>query len=31
VRIFDDEFYAVISPDNMAATLAALGDQVVVT
>ena len=29
VRIFDDEFYAVICPDNVSAALAALGDQVV--
>ena len=29
VRIFDDEFYAVICPDNVTAALAALGDQVV--
>jgi hypothetical protein len=31
VRIFDDEFYAVICPDNVPAALAALGDQVVGT
>jgi hypothetical protein len=31
VRIFDDEFYAVICPDNVAAASAALGDQVVAT
>jgi hypothetical protein len=31
VRIFDDEFYAVICPDNVAAALAALGDQVAAT
>jgi hypothetical protein len=29
VRIFDEEFYAVNRPDNMAAALAALGDQMV--
>ena len=29
VRIFDDQFYAVICPDNVPAALAALGDQVV--
>lgn len=29
VRIFDDQFYAVICPDNVTAALAALGDQVV--
>ncbi len=31
VRIFDDEFYSVICPDNVAAAVAALGDQVVTT
>ncbi len=31
VRIFDEEIYAVICPDNVAAALAALGDQVVTT
>ncbi len=29
VRIFDDEFYAVICPDDISAASAALGDQVV--
>jgi hypothetical protein len=29
VRIFDDEFYAVICPDNVTAASAALGDHVV--
>jgi hypothetical protein len=29
VRILDDQFYAVICPDNVPAALAALGDQVV--
>jgi hypothetical protein len=29
VRIFDDEFYAVICPDDVTAASAALGDQVV--
>jgi hypothetical protein len=29
VRIFDDQFYAVICPDNVPAALAVLGDQVV--
>jgi hypothetical protein len=29
VRIFDDQFYAVICPDNVPAALAALGDHVV--
>jgi hypothetical protein len=31
VRIFDDQFYAVICPDNVAAASAALGEQVVTT
>jgi hypothetical protein len=31
VRIFDEEFYAVVCPDNVAAALAALGDRVVAT
>jgi hypothetical protein len=31
VRIFDDQFYAVICPDNVTAASAALGDQVVTT
>ena len=31
VRIFDDQFYAVICPDNVAAASAALGDKVVTT
>ena len=31
VRIVDDQFYAVICPDNVPAALAALGDQVVTT
>lgn len=31
VRMFVDECYAVICPDNVAAALAALGDQVVAT
>ncbi len=30
-RIFGDEFYAVVCPDNMAAAVAALDDQVVAT
>lgn len=29
VRVFDDQFYAVICPDNVAAARSALGDQVV--
>lgn len=31
VRTFDEEFYAVTCPDNMAAAVAVLGDQVVGT
>jgi hypothetical protein len=31
VRIFDEEFYAVICPDDVAAASAALGDRVIAT